>query len=473
VSTPGPDESTTDAAAAGPSGEAVTPPRTDAGPSGHAVTPPRTDAGPSGDEAVDAGPAPGTTPAGATPGSTGGLHDDRPVTYGRRRGDRRRRQRDGWIDRAAPIALGVAAGLLLAQAVTGVIGAVSGLITVVVISMFLSFAMEPAVQWMHRRGIRRGIGTWLVFLSGLLFFGTFLAAMAPLVVDQVTTMVQAGPGLLGQIAGQIDEWVPGETGTALAEWLREQQQALPDALPGQIGLLGRGALGLGQTVLGGVFLMLTVGLVTFYLVADGPRLRFRLARRLSHREQVRVLGLWELAIAKTGGYVYSRVLIAVASAAFHVVVFTLIGLEYALALGMWMGVISSVIPVIGTYLGGALPLVVALAASPARALAVLLVITVYQQLENYLIMPRITSHTMQLHPAVAFLSVLAGGALAGATGALLALPAVAIAAALISASSEEYDVLEHHLVETGPVGAAIVSGEADAPDEHGPDHRQP
>jgi predicted PurR-regulated permease PerM len=383
----------------------------------------------------------------------------------RRRYDRRRR-RGGWIDRSAPIALGVGAGVLLAQAVAGVIGAVSGLITVVVISLFLSFAMEPAVQWLHRRGVRRGIGTWLVFLAFLAFFGGFLAAMAPLVVDQITTMVQAAPGLLDQVARQTEQLVPGETGAAVAEWFRQQQPDLPDALPEQIGLLGRGALGLGQTVLGGVFLLLTVGLVTFYLVADGPKLRFRLASRLSHREQVRVLGLWELAIAKTGGYVYSRVLIAVASALFHVLVFTVIGLEYALALGMWMGIISSIIPVIGTYLGGALPLVVALAASPGRALLVLVVITVYQQLENYLIMPRITSHTMQLHPAVAFLSVLAGGALAGATGALLALPAVAIGAALLSASAEEYDVLEHHLVETGPAGAAIVGAE-DEPDGTG------
>ena len=428
--------------------------------------------------------------AGATEGATdsaAGASDDaaaphggEPVAYGRRRGDRRRRQRGGWIDRAAPIALGVGGGLLLAQAVAGVIGAVSGLITVVVISLFLSFAMEPAVQWLHRRGLRRGIGTWMVFLAALGFFGVFLAAMAPLVVDQVTTMVRAAPGLLDEVARQAEQLIPGEAGDSAAEWLRQQQQALPDALPGQIGLLGRGALGLGQTVLGGVFLLLTVALVTFYLVADGPRLRYRLASRLSHREQVRVLGLWELAIAKTGGYVYSRALIAVASALFHIVAFTLIGLEYALALGMWMGIISSIIPVIGTYLGGALPLIVALAVSPGRAVLVLVIITIYQQVENYLIMPRITSHTMQLHPALAFLSVLSGGAMAGATGALLALPAVAIATALISAAAEEYDVLEHHLVETGPEGAAIVSGDdpdgprrPSSPDSRDRDDRQP
>jgi predicted PurR-regulated permease PerM len=371
-------------------------------------------------------------------------------------------QRGGWLDRSIPIALGVGGGLLLAQAVTGVLGAVQGLITVLVISLFLSFAMEPAVQWMHRLGLRRGVGTWVVFLGVIVFFGTFLAAMAPLVVAQATTLLQAGPGLLDEVARQADALLPGESGETAAEWLRGQQQLFPIDLPERVGLLGRGALGFGQTVLGGVFLLLSVALVTFYLVADGPRLRFQLASRLARREQVRVLGLWELAIAKTGGYVYSRALIAVASAAVHVLVFTLIGLEYALALGMWMGIISSVVPVIGTYLGGALPLIVALAASPGRAILVLVTITIYQQVENYLIMPRITSHTMQLHPAVAFMSVLAGGALAGATGALLALPAVAIAAALISASAEEYEVLEHHLVGTGPEGAAIVKDHSGA-----------
>jgi predicted PurR-regulated permease PerM len=376
----------------------------------------------------------------------------------------RRGPRVGWLDRAVPVAIGVGGGLVLAQVVVGVVSAVQGLITALVISLFLSFAMEPAVQWMHRRGLPRGLGTWVVFLGVIVFFGTFVAAMAPLIVDQVTTMLGAGPGLLGQVARQAEALLPGETGEAAAEWLREQQPLLPVDLPDRVGVIGRGALGFGQTVLGGVFLLLTVALLTFYMVADGPRLRFQLASRLGHREQVYALGLWELAIAKTGGYVYSRALIAVASAAVHVLAFTVIGLEYALALGMWMGVVSSLVPVIGTYLGGALPVVVALASSPGRALLVLVIIAVYQQIENYLIMPRITAHTMQLHPAVAFVSVLAGGALAGATGALLALPAVAIGAALISASAEEYEVLAHHLIETGPEGAAFVEKHPDRGD---------
>jgi predicted PurR-regulated permease PerM len=215
-------------------------------------------------------------------------------------------------------------------------------------------------------------------------------------------------------------------------------------------------------VLGGVFRLATIGLVTFYLVADAPKLRRTLASRLEAREQVRILGLWELAVAKTGGYVYSRALTAIVSSVFHIAAFLIIGLDYAVALGVWVGLISSLIPAIGTYLAGALPLLVALAESAGQALVVLIAIVVYQQIENYLIVPRITATTLELHPAVAFMSVLTGGAIAGATGALLAIPAVAIVTALLAASGEEYDVLEHHLVEVRPSEADDLVARAEA-----------
>lgn len=352
--------------------------------------------------------------------------------------------------RALPLAVGVALGLLLAQAATAVLGRLQGLLVIVVVSLFLSFAMEPAVQWMARRGIRRGVGTWAVFLGGFLLFAVFATAMAALVIDQARNLVNAGPELLGDIAVEVEDWLPAEVGAPLREWLEEQQQALPQRLTGLAGTLGRGAVGISQTVLGGVFQLATIGLVTFYLTADGPRLRKQLASRLEPRDQVRVLGLWELAVAKTGGYVYSRFIIMILSSIFHITVFLLIGLDYAFALGLWVGIVSSLIPAIGTYLAGALPVIVALASSPPTVLWVIGAIVVYQQVENYLVMPRITHSTMQVHPAIAFLSVLAGAALGGVTGALLAIPAVAIGTALISAAGEEYEVLEHHLIESGP-----------------------
>jgi predicted PurR-regulated permease PerM len=375
----------------------------------------------------------------------------------------RRWRPSGWESgRALPIAGGVALGLLLAQAAVGVLGRIQWLLVIVLVSLFLSFAIEPAVTWMARRGVRRGVGVWIVFLTTMLFFGGFLAAMAMLVVDQVRNLIEAGPTLLANLADRSTDLLPQDMAGPVADWLAEQQRALPDRMAEAAGTLGRGVLGFGQTVIGTVFQVATIGLVTFYLVADGPRLRHRLARRLEPRDQVRVLGLWELAITKTGSYVYSRVITAFISAIFHVVVFTIVGVEYAVALGIWVGIISSVIPVIGTYLAGALPVIVALAASGTQALVVLAAIVVYQQIENYWVVPRITATTLELHPAIAFLAVLAGGAIAGATGALLALPAVAIVTALVSAAGEEYEVLEHHLLEVRPTESGVLVAKAEA-----------
>jgi predicted PurR-regulated permease PerM len=413
---------------------------------------------------VDEGPDTSQRDEPAYPGHPGGSHGD--VGH---ETERRDAFRDRWSPRLAlSLAIGLGAGLLLAQVATAVYQQLRGLLLVVVVSLFLSFALEPAVQWQSRRGIRRGYGTGLVFLLSLVLVGGFMAAMAGLVIDQVRTLIGSAPSILEGLAEQAAR-LPGEAGESVSTWLEEQTDLLPSRVAGAAAPLGRGALDVGQTLLGVVFQAATIALVTFYLVADGPKIRFTLARRLPLAQQLRVLGVWELAIAKTGGYVYSRVLTAVVSAIFHIAVFTLLGLQYAVALGVWVGLISSLIPAVGTYLAGALPTVVALATDPTLAIWVLVAIVAYQQVENYLIVPRITAHTVELHPAVAFLSVLGGAALAGAPGALLAIPAVAIVTSLLSAWAAEHDVLHHELLVVGQPQVVEMLDEYDHLEE---EHRQ-
>lgn len=342
--------------------------------------------------------------------------------------------------RAVVLMLGVAGGLLLADLARSVLTSLHGLLIILIISLFLSFAMEPAVQYLEQRGVRRGVGTMFVFLGIFLCFAGFIAAMAPLLIGQVENLIENGPSLLDSLAEQAQR-LPGNLGDSASEWLIRQQSELPQRLPDLAGWAASGVARAGSTVAGGVLQSLTIALVTFYLVADGPKLRQVLLRRLPAAQQHDLLRNWEMAVSKTGGYVYSRVLTAVASALFHFIAFSIIGLPYPLAMGLFVGVVSSLIPVVGTYLAGALPLLIALADDPIRALWVLVVIVVYQQIENYLVAPHITARTMELHPAVAFVSVLAGGALLGAVGALLALPAAAIVTALVSASGERHDVV--------------------------------
>ena len=192
------------------------------------------------------------------------------------------------------------------------------------------------------------------------------------------------------------------------------------------------ALALSVTALGWLLQLFSVILFTFYLVADGPRLRRAICTRLTPDHQERVLQTWELASTKTGGYLYSRALLALLSTLFHWIVFQSVGTAAPIALALWVGIVSQFLPVVGTYIAGVLPVVLTFLDSPLKALIVLIAIVVYQQIENYVFAPRITARTMQLHPALAFGSALAGAALLGAVGAVLALPAAAMAQALVS-----------------------------------------
>jgi predicted PurR-regulated permease PerM len=112
-------------------------------------------------------------------------------------------------------------------------------------------------------------------------------------------------------------------------------------------------------------------------------------------------------------------------------------------------VLSQFIPVIGTYLAAVLPAVVALTSDengPTKALWVVIYFVLYQQVENYLIAPRITKRTMEIHPAISIGAILAGGALMGGIGVILALPMAGIIQALIS----EYATQRHEVIPEVP-----------------------
>lgn len=122
-------------------------------------------------------------------------------------------------------------------------------------------------------------------------------------------------------------------------------------------------------------------------------------------------------------------------------------MPFAVTLGLWVGLVSQFIPAVGIYLAGLLPLAVALAAGPRTALLVLAFLLVYQQVENYVLSPPLSARTMSIHPAVGFLAALAGLALLGPVGALLAMPAVATVQSFATTYVVRHEVVEDELLE--------------------------
>ena len=150
--------------------------------------------------------------------------------------------------------------------------------------------------------------------------------------------------------------------------------------------------------------------------------------------------MWTISVEKTGGYVVSKLVLAALSAVFHVAFFWFIDVPFWLPLGIFAGIVGQFIPTIGTYIGVALPALFALLDKPINALWIAVFATVYQQLENYVFTPRISRRTMDVHPAVALGSVIAGAALFGPIGALIGIPIAAVALAIVDTFSKRHEL---------------------------------
>ncbi|HEU4529390.1 MAG TPA: AI-2E family transporter [Actinomycetota bacterium] len=327
-------------------------------------------------------------------------------------------------------------------------------------ALFLSFALEPAVNWLAARGWRRGTATTVVILGLAVLALVAVAAMVPLVVDQVQELIRRVPDWLDQISVYTRQWFDVElTGEKILRQITRAQQ--------NVASLASNVASVGQFILGLIFQVLTIGLFTFYLVADAPRFRRTVCSVLPPRRQREVLAAWEIAVDKTGGYLYSRLLLAAISSLVSFFVLSVLGVPFAIPLALFLGFVSQFIPVIGTYIAAAVPLLVALLEDPWTALFFLVYVVVYQQIENYLLAPRITARTMALHPAVAFFAALAGGSISGLLGAFMALPAAAIIQATISTYMTRHEVVESELTreEVEQVAEEAAEGERGGADD--------
>jgi predicted PurR-regulated permease PerM len=317
------------------------------------------------------------------------------------------------------------------------------LLLLLLVSVFISFAVEPGVNRLSRRGWRRGTATVAILIGILAVAVAFLVTVGAVVGRQVADLLSNSQTYVSDVvdflndtfdtnidADDVNDRINDPNGP-VQEFIRNQQDK---------------AFSLSLAALGGLLQVFSILLFSFYFVADGPRMRRAICSRLTPHRQRGVLDAWDLAVTKTGGYLYSRALLAGLSALFHWVAFQAIGIPAPIAMALWVGLVSQFLPVVGTYLAGVLPLLLSVLDSPFNALLVLVTIIVYQQVENYFFGPKVTERTMDLHPALAFGGAIAGAAILGPVGAVLALPGVAMSQALISAWGERHPLIDDPLI---------------------------
>ncbi|MFN2540491.1 MAG: AI-2E family transporter [Mycobacteriales bacterium] len=346
---------------------------------------------------------------------------------------------DQFSRRLREVVLVAVAGILLLLTLLWSLEQLRALLVLVVFSLFCGFALEPAVNKLAGRGWPRGRATLAVFLALTLILGAFGVLLGTIVVQQVTALITALPDYARQVADFLrDQLGVDISGSDIAGTSGTVSQISKYVLGG--------ALGVTATFATLLFSLLTVATLTFYAAKDGPRLRRAVCSLLPPTRQREVLRAWDLAIDRTASYVSYRLILAVVSAVVHGVALKLFDVPFAVSLGIWVGVVSQFVPTVGTYIAGIVPVAIALGESPRTALWVLLFIAIYQQVENYIISPPLSARTMKIHPAVGFVSAIAGVALIGPLGALLALPVVATVQSFLAVYVPRHPIIDDDLL---------------------------
>ncbi|HSM44406.1 MAG TPA: AI-2E family transporter [Acidimicrobiia bacterium] len=336
-------------------------------------------------------------------------------------------------------ALTIAVVLLGVAAVVWLAFRLRTILFMVFVSVFITVAFEPPVHFLAKRGWRRGSATGLVFLVAFVLFALFVWALVPLFAQQVERLINSIPGIVESFLVFLDETLGFDLGDIdPAQAGRNLLESVQDVT----GVVAGGVVDLASTVFGFLLFATTVTLFSFYMIAELPKLRRTVLSFMPETQQRHAMRVWEVAVEKMGGYIYSRLILAVVSAAVTYLFLTALGVPFAISLGIWVGILSQFVPVVGTYLASVFPALVALTFNDLGTMIWVIVFFIgYQQVENYVISPRITQRTMEIHPAISVAAILIGGTLLGGIGVVLALPMAGIIQAILSESRRSYDVI--------------------------------
>jgi predicted PurR-regulated permease PerM len=347
------------------------------------------------------------------------------------------------------LVLGVAIAVF---AVLNVVVIARQVISWFLIALFLTLALNPAVEWFQRRGMRsRGLAAACTYIAALAFFTGLGALFIPTLVDQVNEFVRALPGYVEDLTKGRGRLGFLETKYHIVEKVRE---AVREGGAAKVLGLSGAALAITKSVITIVVATITIAFMTFFMLLEGPVWMERLYSLLPEGSQPRWRAVGRDIYRTVGGYVTGNLLISIIAGTLTTLVLLIMGVPYAVALGLLVAVLD-LIPLAGATIAAILVGTVAFLHTIPAGIVVVIFFVLYQQLENHVLQPFIYGRTVQLSPLAVLIAVLIGAALAGILGALAAIPVAGAIQVLIR------DALRHRrerLIE--PAGAVTpTSGE--------------
>jgi predicted PurR-regulated permease PerM len=314
----------------------------------------------------------------------------------------------------AVLGIAIAVGILLE-----VIWIARHIITWVLIAVFLALALNPAVEWFQRRGVRsRGLATAVTVLLTLAGFAALGALFIPTLVHEVNGFAHALPGYVDDITHRRGRLGFLESKYHITQRVRDAVES--GGATKLLGLTGT-AVAITKGIITAIVATVTIVFMTVFMLLEGPLWVERFFALLPESSRDRWRGVGHQIYRTVGGYVTGNLLISVIAGISSTIVMVALGVPYAVALGLLVAILD-LIPLAGATLAAIIVSAVGFIHSIVAGIVLIVFFIVYQQIENHLLQPLVYSRTVRLSPLVILISVLIGAELAGVLGALTAIP---------------------------------------------------
>ena len=291
------------------------------------------------------------------------------------------------------------------------------------LALVIAAAINGPVAALQRRGVPRIGAVLIAYLSLFTVVGVMLAVIVPPLLAQAGALAQDLPGRLSELSSRVNAF--------LAQFGLSAGGNLVDVILGQLGSVGGTLARIPGVAVGFLAALILITFMSALMVLERERARDWIMRFVAPHDRPLLDDLLHKAGFRLGAYVRGQLLIMLVTGVGSWVGLTLIGVPFALPLGIF-AFLTEAIPIAGPIIAGALMIVVAFIESPVHALATLVLVVIIQQAESLVLVPVIQGRLISISPVVALLAVLAGSAVAGIPGAILAIPMVAIAMIVIN-----------------------------------------
>lgn len=304
----------------------------------------------------------------------------------------------------------------------------------ILIALFLTLALNPAVDWFQRHGVaRRGMATGLTFILALGAIAGLGALFIPTLVSEVNGFVQALPGYVEQVSNRQGRLGFLESKYQVTERVRDAVKS--GGASSLLGFTGT-ALAITKGILTAIIATVTIVFMTLFMLLEGPVWMERFYRLLPTRSQERWRGIGHQIYRTVGGYVTGNLFISIIAGVTSTLVLLALRVPYAVALGLLVAILD-LIPLAGAMIAALIVVTVGFLHSVTAGIVLLIFFVLYQQIENHVIQPIVYSRTVQLSPLTILISVLIGAHLAGVLGALAAIPVAGTVQVLLAAWLED------------------------------------